>query len=123
MEAIKDGDVVATVVKEFVTAIRLEAITDTADLSESETYDVDTVRIRAVDQNGNTAGILDGTCEPVGRRANGNRGAKYHFFEGRHGRQLPENFGEDRKGRFNDPCRRDKTGVFAIQYSMIFDMQ
>lgn len=52
-EAIKGGKTVKTVVKSPVTKIVLEAVPDHTDLSEDETYDVASVRLRAKDQNGN----------------------------------------------------------------------
>ncbi len=52
-EAVKEGSVIAGVTKEPVTEARLTAMADTACLHEEGTYDVGTIRIRAVDQNGN----------------------------------------------------------------------
>ncbi len=52
-EAIKDGKVVKTLVKETVSDVRLETIVSSEKLYEGRTYDVASIRIRAVDQNGN----------------------------------------------------------------------
>lgn len=61
-EAVKDGKVVKTLVKEPVKSIRLEAEADHTLLQEETTYDVAAVRIRAVDQNGN---LLNFYNEPL----------------------------------------------------------
>lgn len=61
-EAVKDGVVVKTAVKEPMRKVALEAIPDHVDLTEEHTYDVACVRIRAVDQNGN---VLPFYNEPV----------------------------------------------------------
>ena len=53
-EAVKDGQVVKTVCKEPVRKIVLEARADTTRLQCSGGYDVAAIRIRALDQNGNT---------------------------------------------------------------------
>ena len=52
-EAIKDGEVVKTVVKAAATEPRIEAKVSHTLLTELHTYDVTNVRIRIVDQNGN----------------------------------------------------------------------
>ena len=54
-EAIKDGKVVKTVIKEPSQKLSLDIKVDHAKLLEADTYDVAAVRIRAVDQNGNVA--------------------------------------------------------------------
>lgn len=67
-EAVKDGKVVKTIVKEPVTSIQLEVITDHTVLQEEHTYDVAAVRFRAVDQNGN---VLPFCQEPLQLKAEG----------------------------------------------------
>ena len=52
-EAIRDGQVVKTVVKAPASAILLQAKADHGDLLEETTYDVSAVRVTAVDENGN----------------------------------------------------------------------
>ena len=52
-EAIKDGKVSATVIKETVRGVKLEVTVSHTDLKEEKSYDVAAVRIKAVDQNGN----------------------------------------------------------------------
>ncbi len=52
-EAIKDGKVVKTIVKEPSKEMLLETKVSHTELEEQESYDVAQVRIRAVDQNGN----------------------------------------------------------------------
>nr|MCR4716957.1 glycoside hydrolase family 2 protein [Lachnospiraceae bacterium] len=54
-EAIKDGEVVKTVVKSTMTSIHLEADIDHTELKESDTYDVAAIRIKVLDNNGNIA--------------------------------------------------------------------
>lgn len=61
-EAIKNGNVVKTVVKEPVTATYINAVADHTQLKESTTYDVALVRIKAQDQNGN---LLSYYNEPI----------------------------------------------------------
>ena len=51
-EAIRNGQPVAQQVREPVQRIRLEVRSDTQILTERNTWDMATVRIRAVDQNG-----------------------------------------------------------------------
>ena len=53
-EAIKDGRTVKTVEKTTVNSTRLAADPDHTALTEGATYDVASVRLRMVDQNGNT---------------------------------------------------------------------
>lgn len=67
-EAVKGGKVVKTIVKEPVTSIQLEVITDHTVLQEEHTYDVAAVRFRAVDQNGN---VLPFCQEPLQLKAEG----------------------------------------------------
>lgn len=67
-EAVKDGKVVKTIVKEPVTSIRLDVIPDHTVLQEEHTYDVAAVRFRAVDQNGN---VLPFCQEPLQLKAEG----------------------------------------------------
>jgi beta-galactosidase len=62
-EAIKNGKVVKTVRKSPVEAVRLEVLSDTNTLVECSSYEVATIRIRAVDQNGN---LLPYYQEPIG---------------------------------------------------------
>ena len=52
-EAIKDGKVVKTVVKEPMTQMHLQAEADHTQLTEDHTYDVAAVRIRMLDENEN----------------------------------------------------------------------
>lgn len=61
-EALRAGRVVKTVIKEPVRATALEARADTRTLAIGDSYDVSTVRLRAVDQNGNTLSLC---MEPV----------------------------------------------------------
>ena len=59
-EAIRDGQVVKSVVREPVKEIRPEVIVDHDALCEKETYDVAAVRIRMCDQNGNVLPFYQG---------------------------------------------------------------
>ncbi len=52
-DAIKDGEVVKSVLKESVKEVRITARAYVEVLEETDTYDAVAVRIRAVDQNGN----------------------------------------------------------------------
>ncbi len=61
-EAVKDGMVVKTVTKEPVTSVFLQAEADHDILIEKNSYDVAAVRIRAVDEYGNTLPFFN---EPV----------------------------------------------------------
>lgn len=61
-EAIKNGEVIKTVIREPIKSTALEVRADTDSLNLSGGYDLATVRIRAVDQNGNT---LPYCMEPV----------------------------------------------------------
>lgn len=61
-EAIKNGAVVKTIVKEPMKTLKLEAVADHKELLEKTTYDVAAVRIRACDENEN---ILPFYQEPV----------------------------------------------------------
>lgn len=61
-EAVKDGKVVKTMVKEPPKEVKLWAQADHQVLSEEHTYDVAAVRIRALDENGN---VLSFFSEPV----------------------------------------------------------
>ena len=61
-EAIKNGKVVKTVVKEPPKEVKLWAEADHQTLLEEDTYDVAAVRIRALDENGN---LLSFFSEPV----------------------------------------------------------
>ncbi|MCR4793507.1 MAG: glycoside hydrolase family 2 protein [Lachnospiraceae bacterium] len=67
-DAIKDGEVVKSVVKESVREVRIVAESYTTELIEGKTYDVAAVRIRAEDQNGN---LLPYFNEPVLLRTEG----------------------------------------------------
>lgn len=61
-EAVKEGKVVKTLVKEPMKSIHLKAEADHTVLQEETTYDVAAVRIEAVDQNGN---LLNFYNEPL----------------------------------------------------------
>jgi len=61
-EGVKDGKTVVTQIKEPLKQMKLILSTDTAVLKEEETYDVASVRIRAVDQNMN---LLNYCNEPL----------------------------------------------------------
>ncbi len=58
-EAIKDGEVVKTVVKEPVKNMFINAQADHTSLIENTTYDVALVRIKACDQNGNVLNLYN----------------------------------------------------------------
>lgn len=58
-EAWKDGQKVAESVKEPVQSVSLEVNVDHTELCEKDTWDMATVRIRAIDQNGNTLPYLN----------------------------------------------------------------
>ncbi|MBR6916724.1 MAG: glycoside hydrolase family 2 protein, partial [Clostridia bacterium] len=62
-EAVKDGKVVKTVVKSPSTMVKLEAMPDRTRLVESDTYDVASVRIRAVDENENVLPFYMGSVK------------------------------------------------------------
>lgn len=61
-EAVKDGNVVRSVVKAPMTKMQLRAQADHSELAEEETYDVAAVRIRMLDENDN---LLPYCQEPV----------------------------------------------------------
>lgn len=61
-EAIKDGRVVKTIVKEPMSKVVLKAYADHTDLVEEDTYDVAAIRITAEDENGN---VLPFYQEPI----------------------------------------------------------
>ena len=61
-EAVKNGKVVKTVVKEPMKKLSLQVVADRLALTETNSYDVACVRIRAVDENGN---VLPFYNEPV----------------------------------------------------------
>lgn len=61
-EAVKDGRVIQTLVKEPMTGMELWAETDHTELKEDHTYDMAAVRIRIHDKNGN---LLSFCNEPV----------------------------------------------------------
>lgn len=61
-EAVKDGKVVKTVVKEPMKKVSLQVVADRTSLTEANSYDVACVRIRAVDEHGN---VLPFYNEPV----------------------------------------------------------
>ncbi|WP_044912667.1 glycoside hydrolase family 2 protein [Butyrivibrio sp. WCE2006] len=67
-EAIKNGKVVKTLIKETVNRISLETVVSHADLLEGKSYDVASVRMRVVDQNGN---VLPFFAEPVKLKTEG----------------------------------------------------
>ncbi len=52
-EAIKNGQVVKTIVKETVTEVSLKIEVSSSELCDDRSYDVAAVRIKAIDQNGN----------------------------------------------------------------------
>ena len=51
-EASKGNEIIATVVKEPIKQMKLEVLVDTKKLEETDTWDMATIRIHAVDQNG-----------------------------------------------------------------------
>ncbi|MDD7643018.1 MAG: glycoside hydrolase family 2 TIM barrel-domain containing protein [bacterium] len=61
-EAVKDGKVVKTVVKEPMEQVSLQVVADRTTLTEANCYDVACIRIRAVDEHGN---VLPFYNEPV----------------------------------------------------------
>ncbi|MCM1088953.1 MAG: hypothetical protein NC419_12415 [Muribaculaceae bacterium] len=67
-EAVKNGEVVKTVVKEPITSLHLHAEADHCDLVEKNTYDVAAVRIRVTDEHGNQMPFYN---EPVRLEADG----------------------------------------------------
>ncbi len=67
-EAIKDGQVVASVTKKPMTEMKLWAEADHYKLQDGDTYDMAAIRVRAVDENGN---ILYYCNEPVSVKAEG----------------------------------------------------
>lgn len=67
-EAIKDGKVVKTLIKEPMHSVRMELETDHRELLEEHTYDVAAVRIRMTDEHGN---VLPFFNEPVTLRTEG----------------------------------------------------
>ncbi|WP_408071029.1 glycoside hydrolase family 2 TIM barrel-domain containing protein [Butyrivibrio sp. JL13D10] len=67
-EAVKDGVVVKTLIKETVKDISLEAVISHTELHEGKSYDVASVRFRVVDQNGN---VLPFFAEPVKLKTEG----------------------------------------------------
>lgn len=67
-EAIKDGEVVKTVVKDVMRESHVSAMADHVELKEDHTYDVAAVRIQALDQNEN---VLRFYNDPVILQAEG----------------------------------------------------
>ena len=67
-EAVKDGQVVKSVIKEPMKQVRLQAVADHTELLEEETYDVAAIRIQAQDEHGN---LLSVCGEPVSLRTEG----------------------------------------------------
>lgn len=67
-QAIKNGEVVKTVIKEPMKKVYLEVKADHTDLVEKNTYDMAAVRIRAIDQNGN---LLNFYNDPLVLEASG----------------------------------------------------
>ncbi len=67
-EAIRDGNIVKTIVKAPSSKARLLLEPDTTELTEEDTYDVAAVRIRVVDERGN---ILPYYQEPIVLKAEG----------------------------------------------------
>ncbi|SDB55372.1 glycoside hydrolase family 2 TIM barrel-domain containing protein [Butyrivibrio sp. INlla16] len=62
-EAIKNGEVAATIVKETVKGISIETVVSNTELMEGRSYDVASVRIRVVDQNGNVLPFFAEPCK------------------------------------------------------------
>lgn len=81
-DAIKDGRVVKSVTKAPMTKAHLEANSYKTELVESESYDVTAIRLRAVDENGNTLVFstapvtvtVDGPVELIGPSVTSLRG-------------------------------------------------
>jgi len=67
-EAVRDGKTVETIEKKPFSTIHLEIDTDTATLTEKETYDAASLRFRMKDENGN---LLPFYQEPVRLKAEG----------------------------------------------------
>ncbi|WP_026526548.1 glycoside hydrolase family 2 protein [Butyrivibrio sp. VCD2006] len=67
-EAIRNGEVAATIIKETVKGVDLEITVSHTELMENRSYDVAAVRIRVVDQNGN---VLPFFAEPAKLKAEG----------------------------------------------------
>lgn len=67
-EAVKDGQVVKSVIKEPMKQVRLQAVADHTELLEEETYDVAAIRIQSQDEHGN---LLSVCGEPVSLRTEG----------------------------------------------------
>ncbi|WP_242840970.1 glycoside hydrolase family 2 protein [Butyrivibrio sp. AE3004] len=67
-EAVKNGEVVKTLIKETVNTICLDTLVSHTELIEGKTYDVASVRFKVSDQNGN---ILPFFAEPVRLKAEG----------------------------------------------------
>lgn len=57
-EAVRDGKVVKTVIKEPMQQAHLEVKVSAHNLTEGRTYDMAAVRIRALDENGNVLGFF-----------------------------------------------------------------
>jgi beta-galactosidase len=68
-EAIKNGQVVKTLIKKPFSKLKLELIPDHTGLKAGATYDVAAVRVRATDEAGNVAHFFN---EPVTFKAEGN---------------------------------------------------
>lgn len=62
-EALKDGQVVSTIVKSATKKVRLQVETDTEVLQDGITYDVATVRVRVVDEHGQALPYYQGVVE------------------------------------------------------------
>lgn len=67
-EAVKDGQVVKSVIKEPMKQVRLQTVADHTELLEEETYDVAAIRIQSQDEHGN---LLSVCGEPVSLRTEG----------------------------------------------------
>ena len=61
-EAVRDGKVVKTVIKEPMQQAHLEVKVSAHNLTEGRTYDMAAVRIRALDENGNVLGFSMNRC-------------------------------------------------------------
>ena len=98
-EAIKDGQVVKTVKKKPMTSLSLSAQADHNELSEKDTYDVASIRIKAVDESDNTLSFFaepifletEGPIEIIGPKVislKGGMGGTYVKTRGEEGKAL-----------------------------------
>lgn len=116
-EAIKDGKVVKTLIKEPMHSVRMELETDHRELLEEHTYDVAAVRIRMTDEHGN---VLPFFNEPVTLRTEGEIeiiGPKVISMQGGMGGTYVKTTGEAGKGILyagNSQCG-EKTIFFDVK--------